>query len=101
MKLFAVAYETAGTTPVAMSLYTERDLLIEARRTAYLQRSKMRNPGKKLEDWMVTAVPYDKVELDHRIFMCIDTEYEGEDRLHFSNISEDMALNLLALGDIT
>ena len=91
MKLFVGAYEAAATFPVAMYLYTEEDVRIEASRSKQL---KYRGAA-RLQTYIETCSLYDKFEEGRHIFICVDLDYQGDRRRYFNNLSDELAEKFL------
>jgi hypothetical protein len=96
MKLFVGAYEAAGTFPVAMYLYTEEDVRIEANRASILKRK-----GAKKLLWYVNSCElYGKFEGGNHVFICVDLDYQGQRRRHYNNLPDKTADKFLKEGEL-
>ena len=96
MKLFAGAYEAAGSFPVAMYLYTEEDVRIEASRSKQL---KYRGAD-KLQNYVETCSLYEKFESSRHIFICVGLDDQGPRRRFFNNLPDKTADKFLKEGGL-
>ena len=95
-KLFSGAYEAAGSFPVAMYLYTEEDVRIEASRSKQL---KYRGAD-KLQNYVETCSLYEKFEGVRHIFICVGLDDQGPRRRYFNNLSDETADKFLKEGGL-
>lgn len=96
MKLFVGAYEAAASFPVAMYLYTEEDMRIEASRKEKLRY----RDADRLLKFIETCDLYSRYSSEMDIFICVDLDYQGQRRRRFDNLSDKTADKFLEEGEL-